>query len=306
MASSPPTGTSGSAGFGMRSSRSSSSASAAASSASISSIRAPARGRGVAQRLDLGAVGLGAAADRLADLLAGGVALGLQRVRLRLEPAAARVDLDRPVDEARVLALVDRPLADPVRLLAEPLDADAHAIGLPDARAASRRRRMTKAAVEAREEPAGARAVGPAEEREVQGVERGLGVEAVVGGDGEDRGLPLLAGRRRVAVGGRLGEGPQVAALLGAELLGLDRQRVAPDLDPWPAPGRTPRASAGRRRGGSRAPRPRRRSAGRPSPPRPAPATSTPGTWTSSARCANAGRNARRGRLDVRAGSSSE
>ena len=43
LASSPPTGTSGSAGFGIRSSRSSSSASVAASSASISSIRAPAR-----------------------------------------------------------------------------------------------------------------------------------------------------------------------------------------------------------------------------------------------------------------------
>ena len=35
----------------------------------------------------------------------------------------------------------------------------------------------------------------------------------------------------RVAVRGRLGEGPQEAALLGAQLLGLDREGVAPDLE---------------------------------------------------------------------------
>ena len=61
-------------------------------------------GRGVAKRLDLRPVGLGAAADGLADLLADGVALGLLRVRLRLEPATPRVDVDGPVDEARILA----------------------------------------------------------------------------------------------------------------------------------------------------------------------------------------------------------
>ncbi len=80
---------------------------------------------------DLGPVGARAAADRLADLLRRRVALGLEGVGLGLQPATRGVDLDRPVDDRRVLALVDRALPDPVRFLAQPLDADAHAIVSP-------------------------------------------------------------------------------------------------------------------------------------------------------------------------------
>ena len=142
FASSPPTGTSGSAGFGIRSSRSSSSSSAAASSASIWSIRAPARVDAGPQVRDLGAVRPGAAADRLADLLRGDVALLLERVRLRLEASPRRVDHERLVDDRGVLALVDRALPDPVGLLPEPLHADAHAVSSA-ALPASRSRRTT-------------------------------------------------------------------------------------------------------------------------------------------------------------------
>ena len=74
LASSPPTGTSGSAGFGMRSSRSSTSASTVASSASISAICSPAPGRFGLERSDFRAVRRRAALDRLADLLRGRVA----------------------------------------------------------------------------------------------------------------------------------------------------------------------------------------------------------------------------------------
>ena len=172
------------------------------------------------------------------------VALGLEGVGLGLEPAPRRVDLDRPVDDGRVLALVDRALPDPVRLLAEPLHADAHAIASRElaglAQAADH-----EAAVEARQQPAGTRPVGPAEEREVEGVERGLGVEAVVRGDGEDRRLPLLAGRGRVAVGG-LGQGAQEAALLGAELARPRPAARRAGSRSGRARGRTPRASGGR------------------------------------------------------------
>ena len=42
-----------------------------------------------------------------------------------------RIDVDGPVDQRRVLALVDGALADPIRLLAEPLHTDAHAVASP-------------------------------------------------------------------------------------------------------------------------------------------------------------------------------
>ena len=79
------------------------------------------------QRRDLGAVGRGAAADRLADLLRGGVSLGLEAVGLAEEDAPAGVELEGDVDERRVLALVQRALADDLRLLAQTLQPDAHA-----------------------------------------------------------------------------------------------------------------------------------------------------------------------------------
>ena len=96
------------------------------------------------QLRDLGAVGLRAALDRLADLLADAAF----RSALSVSPSprswpAARVGCDRLIDDRRVLALVDRALADRVRVLAEPLQPDAHAAPPPGAaepRAAARGR----------------------------------------------------------------------------------------------------------------------------------------------------------------------
>ena len=229
FASSPPTGTSGSAGFGMRRSRSSSCCSVAASSASIASIRSPRGGAPGAQLRDLGAVGRGAAADRLADLLAGGVALGLELVRLGLQPAALGVDLDRPVDQRRVLALVDGALADALGLVAEALDADAHAEPSPAA-PASVRRRMTKSRSRLASSQPARGPLGRPRNARYRALNAAFASTPCSCGDGEDRGLPLLAARQGLAVGD-LGERAQEAALLGAEQLHLDRQRVALDLD---------------------------------------------------------------------------
>ncbi len=100
-----------------------------------------------AQRRNVGAVGSRAAANRLADPLRGGVSLGLERVGLAEERPPSRVERQRGVDERRVLALVERTPADDVRLLAEPLQPDAHdPASLPAASpwpAASRRRFTT-------------------------------------------------------------------------------------------------------------------------------------------------------------------
>ena len=110
LASSPPTGTSGSAGLGMRSSRSSS---VGLDLGQLGVERVDPLAGAVEARLelgDLGAVGLGAAPDRLADPLRGRVALGLEAVALGQERRRRRVELERAVDERRVLALVDRAL----------------------------------------------------------------------------------------------------------------------------------------------------------------------------------------------------
>ena len=115
LASSPPTGTSGSAGFGMRSSESSSSASTVASSASIASIRSPASVDAALQRGDLRPSG--AAPPRIASPIAFDAVLrsALSRSPSPRQLAAACVERERRVDERRVLALVDRALADRVR-----------------------------------------------------------------------------------------------------------------------------------------------------------------------------------------------
>ncbi len=86
-----------------------------------------------------------------------------------------------------------------------------------------------EAPVEAGQQPACPRSVGPAQERQVQGIERRPAVHALVGGHREDRGLPLGTGARRIAVD-RIGQGPQEPALLGPQQLGGGRQAVAPDL----------------------------------------------------------------------------
>src|SRR3989304_4478416 len=98
LSSSPPTGTSGSAGVG--------------------GLR-----RGGGPR----APRIGPGLDRLADLLRDGVPLGLQPVRLPQQPAAALIERNRGVDRGGVLALVERALAQPRRIAAQALQPDAHA-----------------------------------------------------------------------------------------------------------------------------------------------------------------------------------
>ena len=87
-------------------------------------------------------VGRGAGLDRRADLLRCVVALRLERLGLGQQPSPLGVQLERAIDERRVLALVDRALANDVGLLAEPGKADAHAVA--PSIAASRRRVATK------------------------------------------------------------------------------------------------------------------------------------------------------------------
>ncbi len=127
LAEASPTGTSGSAGFGMRSSSSSSwRLRGRQLGVELLDLDAGVRG-GLPERRDLGPVRRGALADRLADLLGGGVALGLEPVRVAEQLAALALQRQSLIHERRVLALVDRALADPIRLLAQPCQPDAHA-----------------------------------------------------------------------------------------------------------------------------------------------------------------------------------
>src|SRR3972149_11483933 len=82
--------------------------------------------------------------DRPADLLRDGVPLGLQPVRLPQQPAAALIERNRGVDRGGVLALVERALAQPRRIVAQALQPDAHAAA-PATAPASRLRPATKA-----------------------------------------------------------------------------------------------------------------------------------------------------------------
>src|SRR5439155_25437534 len=109
---------------------------------------------------DLRPVGPGTALDRLADLPARGVPLGLECVALAEKRPAARIELQRSVDDGGVLALVDGTLADRFGVLAEALEPDAHpppptAAGAPFQAPASRSRSMTKrGSSDARSQPA--------------------------------------------------------------------------------------------------------------------------------------------------------
>ena len=73
------------------------------------------------------AVGRGAGADGLADLLGGGIALRLEPIRLAEQSPTLALQNQSLIDDRRVLALVDRALTDPIRLLAQPRQPDAHA-----------------------------------------------------------------------------------------------------------------------------------------------------------------------------------
>ncbi len=90
---------------------------------------------------DLAAVRVGAAANDLADAAAGVVALRLEGVGRGEQRAPALVELDRAIDDGRILALVRGAAPERVGVVAEALQADAHAATAP---AASRSRSRTK------------------------------------------------------------------------------------------------------------------------------------------------------------------
>ena len=84
-------------------------------------------GRSLLERRDLGAGGGRAGSDRFADLFGGRVALSLEPVRIAEQLAAAAVEHEGLIHDGRVFALVDRSLTDPIRILAQPDQPDAHA-----------------------------------------------------------------------------------------------------------------------------------------------------------------------------------
>src|SRR5439155_25723759 len=91
------------------------------------------RGRARLEGGDVRPVRRSAGAHGLADLPARGVALPLEPVAVGQERPASGVERERGVDERRILALVDRALADRVGRLAGALCADAH-VALPPLR----------------------------------------------------------------------------------------------------------------------------------------------------------------------------
>ena len=98
----------------------------------------------------------------------------------REQPPPIGVERQRAIDERGVLALADRPVADDVRLLAKPLEADAHdAVPAEAIAAASLGPADDEGRIQAGQQPAGARPVGPAEEGAIDGFE-GLARRQVV------------------------------------------------------------------------------------------------------------------------------
>ena len=158
LASSPPTGMSGSGGFGMRRSRSSRSAWVSASAASSSVMRRPAAVEAARRSATSGPSG--AAPPLIASPIRFEAVL---RSALRASFSArsrrrSRIELDGAVDQRRVLALADGAVADRVGVLAKTLESDAHGgppIVAGVASAASRSRRTTKSlSRDARSQPA--------------------------------------------------------------------------------------------------------------------------------------------------------
>ena len=173
LASSPPTGMSGSGGFGMRSSRSSSCGLDLGELGVERRDPLAGRGRRGPQVGDLGAVGRGAALDRLADPLRGRVALGLERLALAEQRGGAR----------RRARARDRRAPGPRPCRSRPRGWRPAPRGAAAARRscrasdwrgrpASRSRSIDERRIEARQQPAGARPVRPAEEREVDAPRR--------------------------------------------------------------------------------------------------------------------------------------
>src|SRR6185503_9558417 len=75
---------------------------------------------------DLRTIGGRTALDRLTDPLRGDIAFGLERLALAEELPAAGIQLERPIDDPRILTLVDRTLTDDLWFVAEALQPDAH------------------------------------------------------------------------------------------------------------------------------------------------------------------------------------
>ncbi len=126
MALASPTGTSGSAGFGIRRSASSSSASTRPISASSAAIRSPAATD--AARSDATSGPSGAAPPLIASPTCFEAAFRscLARVGLAEELPAAGIERQRGVHERGVLALVEGSLPDDLGFVPEPLHTDAH------------------------------------------------------------------------------------------------------------------------------------------------------------------------------------
>ena len=249
LASSPPTGTSGSAGLGMRRrDRRGRPRPSASSASSRRSVRRRPSTRPSARRPP----GRSASAPaRTASPIAFEARL---RSALSRSPSASSSRRrassgQRLIDERRILALVDAPLADRVRVLAQPLQPDAHAL------ASAARRRLRRGAqsldherrLETGQQPARPRAVRAARgtRRRWRAKARPLGSPRSVG-DREDRaparpcpplGRSLGRQRPRARRGSAAGR-----ARVGAHGAG---SRVGPDGDPGavrgvrvqPAPG---------------------------------------------------------------------
>ena len=284
LSSGPPTGTSGSAGFGMRSSASSRSASIPAIDKSSASMRSPTRVD--AARSSATSAPCGSAPPRTASPIrfdallrsAFRLSLSARSVRRRSSSSSAR---STSAGSSRLSMAPRRMTSGSARSRCSPtlmrhLPWTGRRQVLRPGHRPSRRPEPAahEARVEPREEPAGARPVGPAEERRVEGGEGATVGDAALARGGEDQALPRVAGSGRVRLGGgaeRRQEGP----LRVRESLDLRRHAVRADGDAGPSGaydsarlgrrGRAPRASApppGRadrpspRRRGRRCPRP--------------------------------------------------
>ncbi len=192
---------------------------------------------------DFRAVGPRPAADGVTDLFGRLVAFGLEAVAFTEKCTSARVDLEGTVDDRRVLALVDRPLSDRVRLLAQSMRSDAHLepsaavarVGAVDGGAppASRSRRRTNSGSRlASSQPARGPLVRPRNATYSAPNARPAGSARLLG-HVEDQRLPRLAafGSRTAGRGlGRAGQRREIEALLVGKPCDLGGNLVVRDL----------------------------------------------------------------------------
>ena len=222
------------------------------------------------------------------------------RSRRRVGPARA------PVDERRVLALVDRALADDVGLVAEPLQADAHAAP-PDGRRAGRLpgRSMTNPGSRLASSQPARGPFGRPRNRQVDRLERPPRRELDVPRDREDE----RSATRRRRRGRRARRHRTASRGTGA----ARRRGRRPPRERRPVGRRSSRSRGRRPRASARAACTRssriarsRSVSGLPFSASTRAATSTPGIWTSRARCENAGRKSAASAATSASGSSNE